>query len=113
MEQSDEKLITVFSTLNKGSFLIAKSILDSSGIQCFTKNEFPEQIDYGHGTQDILVNEKDKETARKLLKDVGENNPQYSFGEEQQEKVFVNFGIYASIVIAIIIILITVFAVSC
>ena len=113
MEADDGKLVTVFSTLNKGSFIIAKSVLDSSGIQCFTKNEYPEQIDYGHGTQDILVNEKDKETARMLLKDVQGNNPQYSFGEEQQERVSVNFRIYASIVIAIIIILITVFAISC
>ena len=113
METDDKKLVTVFSTFNKGSFLVAKSVLDSSGIQYLTKNEYPEQTDYGYAPQDILVNVRDAETARKLLKDVGENNPQYKFDEEQQKKVFVHFGIYASIVTALIIILLTVFAISC
>ena len=113
MQTDDEKLIAVFSTLNKGSFLIAKSVLDGSGIQYLTKNEYPEQTDYGHAPQVFLVNVKDSETARKLLEDIQENNPQYSLEEGQQERVFVNFRIYASIVIAIIIILIAVFAIRC
>jgi hypothetical protein len=113
MESDDKKLVTVFSTANKGAFLIAKSVLEGSGIQYFTKHEYLEVIAYGADTQDILVNEKDAETVRNLLKNIKEKDPLYNFEEKQQKKLFVHFGIYASIVTALIIILLTVFAVSC
>lgn len=112
MVPAGENLVTVFSTANKGIFIVAKSILEGSGIEYFTKHEYLEALAYGAETQDIQVFKKDADNARKLLENIHESNPRYSLGEQQHDE-FARFKIYASIILLIIVIFIAVYFVRC
>ncbi len=112
MIPDEESPVTVFSTSNKGVFLVARSILDGSGIAYYTSNEFIDALAYGGEILSIQVSSKDAETVRNLLENIQENSPTYSLGEQQYEE-FKLFKIYASIILLIIIILIAVFFVRC
>ncbi len=102
MNSEEEKLITVFSTSNKGMFLVAKSILEGSGIEYFTKYEYLEALAYGSDTKDILVSEKNAEPARKLLENIREDKLKYG-SEKKQEDEFDGFKRYTSIGLLIIV----------
>ncbi len=112
MNQEEEKLVTVFSTANKGNFIVAKSILEDSGIEYFTKHEYLEALAYGADTLDIQVFEKDEWTARKLFENIQENSPKYNKDDKQQDE-FIRFKIYSSIALLIIVIFIAVYFVRC
>ena len=95
-------MITVFSSSNKGMFLVAKSILEGSGIEYFTKHEYLEALAYGADTQDILVSEKNAKAARKLLENIKEDKPKFNVNRIQKDK-FTAFKKYTSIVLLIIV----------
>jgi hypothetical protein len=82
MDPKNEKLITVFSTGNHGLIALAKSILDDAKIGYYAKNENSEDligigvVGTGYnpviGPIELQVLEENAEEARKLLKDLSE-----------------------------------------
>jgi hypothetical protein len=84
MKSKDEKLITVLASGNHGLIALAKSILDDAKIGYYTKNEELEDligggvIGLGYNTVigpiEIQVLGKNAEEARRLLKDIIEEN---------------------------------------
>ena len=112
MLPDEENMVTVFSTSSKGVFLVAKSILDGSGIEYYTSNEYIDALAYGGEILSIRVSSKNTETVKKLLEDIQENSPIYNLGEQQEDE-FIRFKIYASIVLLIIVILIAVYFIRC
>lgn len=112
MAADTRTLVTVFSTSNKGIFLVAKSVLEGSDIEYFTKNEYLEALAYGADTQEIRVFENNEIAARKLLENIQEKSPKYNTDEKQQDE-FIRFKIYALIVLLIIVIFIAVCFVRC
>lgn len=48
-ESEDNKLVTIFKTGDQVKMVIAKSILDSAGIFCFTKGEIVQSL-FGWGS---------------------------------------------------------------
>ena len=112
MNEDGEKLITVFSTANRGTFLVAKSILDGQDIEYYTKNEYLDALAYGGEILAIQVSSKDADTVKQLLNDIQENSPAYNLGEQQKDE-YIRFKIYSSIVLLIIAIFIAVYFVRC
>jgi hypothetical protein len=84
MDQKKEKLITVFSTGNHGLIALAKSVLDDVGIRYYAKNESTEDLiglgvfgtgfNIAIGPIELQVFEENVEEAKKLLKDITEEN---------------------------------------
>jgi len=82
MDPKNEKLITVFSTGNHGLIALAKSILDDAKIGYYAKNENSEDligigvVGTGYnpviGPIELQVLEENAEEAKKLLKDLSE-----------------------------------------
>jgi hypothetical protein len=58
---------------DSGEAMIAKSMLDSAGIECFLADENPVRLDWFYsnliGGIKLMVREEDAETARKLLEE--------------------------------------------
>ena len=83
-------------------FLVAKSILEGSGIEYFTKHEYLEALAYGSDTKDILVSEKNAKAARKLLENIREDKLKYSVDRIQKDGLTA-FKKYTSIVLLTIV----------
>lgn len=65
-------LVTVFTSTSPGTIALAKSILESEGIEYYVNNEFMQTV-YGIGSgfpAQIIVREPDKENAVLLLSDL-------------------------------------------
>jgi Putative prokaryotic signal transducing protein len=68
---ADSRLVRIRQFLNVGPALLAKSVLDSAGIECFLADENTVRIDWLYsnaiGGVKLLVREEDAEAARELL----------------------------------------------
>lgn len=84
MENKDKKLVTVLTTGNHGLIALAKSILDDAEIGYYAKNESTQDLiglgvfgtgfNIAIGPIELQVFEENVEEAKKLLKDVSEEN---------------------------------------
>ena len=69
----DEKLVTVARFDNDAEFLLARSVLDAAGIECFGRNEHALRLTghthgfFGAHQIELQVRESDAEDARAVL----------------------------------------------
>ncbi len=77
MDDSNEKLVTVGRFMSEEEFLVARSVLDSAGIECFAPNWPTSEVKaaalYGGGLDGIVlqVRESDAQDALAILNDPG------------------------------------------
>jgi hypothetical protein len=109
MTKRDEKLVTVFTSYRRESFLVAVSILNGSGIRYVTLNENLDQA-YGADSYVIQVAESDLKAAEELLTELNEKR-ELSEAEKQEDEVKY-FKVISLIVLAIVLIFVIVFFVS-
>ena len=104
----DKKLVTVFTSYRRESFLVAISILNGSGIEYSTSNEYLDQA-YGADSYVIQVAESDAKIASELLEEL---NQEMEISEEEKKEDRVKyFKVLAYIALIIMLIMIVVFIV--
>ncbi len=88
----DEKLVTVAEFHNHAEFLLARSRLESEGIECFSRNEHTASI-AGHYTGvfgmhqiELQVREADAEDALAMLQSEVEAEEADTLGQENPEE---------------------------
>ena len=84
----DERLVTVAKFDNDAQFLLARTVLESAGIECFGRNEHALRLTghihgfFGVHQIELQVREQDEEDARAVL----ESESSFENGESADEQ---------------------------
>jgi len=73
MDARGEKLVTVASFKSEPEFLVARSRLESAGIECFANNFYTFEFYGGVLGVELQVRESDAKDALAVLEDPGES----------------------------------------
>lgn len=66
----ENDLIKIASYANQFEAELVKFKLEENDIYCFMRNEYSAQLQFGLGSFDIMVLEKDKEAALQLIAEI-------------------------------------------
>jgi hypothetical protein len=72
----NEKLVTVFDTMEESEAMVVRGLLESSGIESFmTSPEAPQDILPGVGNTIVVVREEQADEAREIIAAYQEEEP--------------------------------------